>query len=455
MMVRTLAGVAAAVHGRLHGPDRRFGRVTTDTRDDVSGSLFVALRGENFDGNEFVARAAHGGAAGALVSRYADVSLSQVEVGDTRLAFGDMAKAWRDNFDVPVVAVTGSAGKTTARSLIAAILGYDRQICATEGNLNNDIGVPITIMRLSRGDTAAVFELGANHAGEIDYLARIVRPTVALITNAGSAHLEGFGSLDGVAAAKGEILDHLAADGTAVLNADDPYFSQWRARAGTRRVLRFGIEHESDCTAEGAIESYVGGSRFTMRLPDGERVKVGLPLPGTHNVRNALAAAACAHAVGIGARQISEALGNARPVSGRLRELPGFAGSRIIDDSYNANPASVRAALDYLAQLDGTRIFVFGDMGELGSDARELHREVGQYARMRCDRLVAIGPLAAEAAHAWGPDADSFDDVESAQRELRSQLNAHTTVLVKASRAMRLERLAAGLVGDNGGTATC
>jgi UDP-N-acetylmuramoyl-tripeptide--D-alanyl-D-alanine ligase len=457
MMARTLAGVAAAVNGRLRGPDRRFAGVTTDTRGDISGSLFVALRGENFDGNDFVARAADGGAVGALVSRYAELPLPQVEVEDTRRAFGDMARAWRDNFDVPVVAVTGSAGKTTARSLIAAIVGFDRPICATQGNLNNDIGVPITVMRLMRGDAAAVIELGANHAGEIDYLAGIVRPTVALITNAGSAHLEGFGSLDGVAAAKGEILDHLSAEGTAVLNADDPYFSQWCRRAGERRVSSFGVEHASDCGVDGQIETLPGGSRFVMRLPDGTRVPVGLPLPGVHNVRNALAAAACAHALGIGATQIAEALGRAQAVGGRLRELEGLAGARIIDDTYNANPDSVRAALEYLAQLDGTRIFVLGDMGELGAEAVELHREVGDYARARCDRFVAIGELAAEAAKTWGPAAQTFEDAEDAASALRPQLDSRTTVLVKASRAMQLERLAAALAAEaeDGGAAAC
>ncbi|MGD8323108.1 MAG: UDP-N-acetylmuramoyl-tripeptide--D-alanyl-D-alanine ligase, partial [Gammaproteobacteria bacterium] len=450
-MARTLASVAEHVHGRLRGPDCRFNDVSTDTRQNVRGSLFVALRGENFDGNDYIAAAASGGAAGALVSRPADVALSQVEVEDTRLAFGDMARAWRENFAVPVVAVTGSAGKTTVRALIASILSVDRQICTTEGNLNNDIGVPLTLMRMRRGDAAAVIELGANHAGEIDYLARIARPDVGLITNAGRAHLEGFGSLDGVAAAKGELLDHISDNGTAVLNADDEYFQQWCERASPARVMSFGFVFSSDCHTVNEIETYAGGSRFTIHLPDGSHVPVSLALPGRHNVRNALAAATCAFVLGVSSEQIAYGLGAARTVRGRLRERMGIAGARIIDDSYNANPASARAALDYLAEFDGQRVFVLGDMGELGTEAVSLHREVGEYARPRCDRFIAIGGLAAEAASAFGEGAEIFADVAAVERGLSGDLDAHTTVLIKASRAMRLERLAAALTAQQEG----
>ncbi len=452
-MVRTLASVAEHVHGRLIGPDRRFEDVSTDTRENVRGSLFVALRGENFDGNDYIEAAAAGGAAGALVSRRADVPLSQVEVDDTLRAFGEMARAWRSTFDVPVVAVTGSAGKTTVRSLVAGILSIDRQICTTQGNLNNEVGVPITLMRLQRGDAAAVVELGANHAGEIDRLARIVRPNVATITNAGSAHLEGFGSRDGIAAAKGELLDHIEPDGTAVLNADDVYFEQWCARARPSRILSFGLGFASDCHAVNEIELHAGGSRFTAHLPDGSHVPITLPLPGKHNVRNALAAAACAHALGVSGEQIAAGLAAVQPVNGRLREFVGIRGARIIDDSYNANPSAARAALDYLGQLEGERVFVLGDMGELGSEAVSLHRDVGEYARSKCDRLITIGGLAAEAAEAFGSQAEAFDDIAAVAASLQSSLNANTTVLIKASRAMQLERLAAELAEKSEGPA--
>jgi UDP-N-acetylmuramoyl-tripeptide--D-alanyl-D-alanine ligase len=447
MMVRTLASVAQHVNGRLIGPDCRFDHVTTDTRAQVRGSLFVALRGEHFDGNDYIAAAGALGAAGALVSRRAEVPLSQIEVADTRLAFGAMARAWRRTFNVPVVAVTGSAGKTTVRSLIASILSADRQICTTEGNLNNDIGVPITLMRMQRGDAAAVIELGANHAGEIDYLAAIAQPDVALITNAGSAHLEGFGSRDGIAAAKGELLDHLSDGGTAILNADDRYFEQWSARAQRCRILSFGFGFSSDCHVVNEIDAHPGGSRFTAHLPDGRHVPIALPLPGRHNVQNALAAAAAAFALGVSGEQIAFGLHAARPVNGRLRELAGIAGARIIDDSYNANPASTRAALDYLAEFEGQRVFVLGDMGELGAETVSLHREVGEYARDKCDRFVAIGPLAGESASAFGNDAEVFNDVAEVAARLRGDLTASTTVLIKASRAMHLERLAAALAG--------
>ena len=447
MMVRTLASVADHVRGRLDGPDCRFGDVSTDTRSNVRGSLFVALTGDNFDGNDYVADAASGGAVGALVSRHADVALTQVEVGDTRRALGDMARAWRATFDVPVIAVTGSAGKTTARSLVAAILSVDRKICATQGNLNNDIGVPLTLMRIAHDDAAAVIELGANHAGEIDYLAGIAQPSVALITNAGDAHLEGFGSLDGIAEAKGELLDHLSETGTAILNADDAYYEHWCRRARHAGILSFGLDDSADCSAAD-IELRAGGTLFTLRLPDGTRTDVTLPLAGRHNVANAVAAAAVAFAVGFSGDAIAAGLATVEPVRGRLRETRSPAGARIIDDAYNANPSSARAALEYLAQLEGNRIFVLGDMGELGATAVGLHRQVGEFARSRCDRFIAIGPLAAQAAEAFGAAGEVFDDVAAAAESLQRDLDANTTVLVKASRAMRLERLAAALTAD-------
>jgi UDP-N-acetylmuramoyl-tripeptide--D-alanyl-D-alanine ligase len=442
-MVRTLASVAQAVHGRLLGPDAHFGAVSTDTRQDVRGTLFVALTGGNFDGNDYLEAAAIGGAAGALVSRPGDVALSQIAVADTRKAFGQMARSWRSNFEIPVVAVTGSSGKTTVKSLIASILGSDGNVCATEGNLNNDVGVPITLMRLGPEHSSAVLELGANHAGEIDVLASLVQPTVAVITNAGAAHLEGFGSIAGVAAAKGELLDHLAPARAAILNADDAYFEQWRDRARTRgaRIISFGFAADSDCTVVGEVESTADGSAFRMRLPDAAEVDVRLPLPGLHNVRNALAAAAASCALGISAAQIKRGLAQVQAVKGRLVALTGYRGARIIDDSYNANPSSVRAALDHLARLGGRRLFAFGDMGELGPDAEQLHREVGTYAIGRCDALFSIGPLAARAAESFGAGATVSSDIEHAAAVITPELGPGVSVLVKASRSMGLERL--------------
>lgn len=450
MMARTLSSVAAETHGRLIGADADFAEVSTDTRKLAHGALYVALIGERYDGHRFVPDAARQGAAGALVSTLSDAALPQVEVDDTRLAFGRMARAWRENFALPVVAVTGSAGKTTVKELVAQILGVGRRVCVTEGNLNNDIGVPLTLMRLEASHEALVVELGANHAGEIDYLAGLVQPTVGVITNAAAAHLEGFGSLAGVVTAKGELLDHLPRAGTSVLNADDPHVAEWIARARTEFVVSFGLAETADCRVQGDIVSNAGGSRFTLRLPDGGTAEVMLPLLGQRNVVNALAAAAAAQAVGAQIDEIVTGLERARAVPGRMTAFAGLAGATVVDDSYNANPASVRGALDYLAGLEGRRILVLGDMAELGGDAESLHAEIGDYARSRADRLFAVGGLAALAAEAFGAGAESCDDIEALTARLTPELDAETTVLIKGSRVMGLDVLAAALAADSG-----
>jgi UDP-N-acetylmuramoyl-tripeptide--D-alanyl-D-alanine ligase len=448
-MARCLSAVAGKVNGRLLGADAEFGIVSTDTRSLAPGALFVAIRGAHFDGNDYVAAAAARGAAAALVSRSQDLVLPQIEVADTRLAFGAMARAWRENFSIPVVAVTGSAGKTTVKELIAAILGMSRRVCVTEGNLNNDIGVPTILMRLDAADEALVVELGANHAGEIANLGGIVAPTIGVITNAGAAHLEGFGSLAGVATAKGELIDCLPADGIAVLNADDVYFADWQRRAGSRNVISFGFAPSADVHPVGELEFEGASSRFTIAMPGARRIEVLLPLLGRANIGNALAAAAAAAAAGASDENIRRGLAQVRAVKGRMNQLEGRGGATLIDDSYNANPSAARAALDYLAGRKGQRIFVLGDMLELGPAASELHAQVGEYARGRCDQLVAVGALAAAAARAYGVGGESFATIEAAAAELRGRLGADVTVLVKASRSMGLERLVAALA-DSG-----
>ena len=452
-MTRTLAAVARETQGRLIGEDGGFGAVTTDSRALTEGSLFVAIAGDKYDGNDFVRDAHAKGAAGALVSRTANLPLAQVEVRDTRRAFGVLARAWRANFAVPVVAVTGSSGKTTVKELVASILSVSRSVCVTQGNLNNDIGVPLTLMRLGLEHDALVVELGANHAGEIDYLASLVQPTVGIITNAGAAHLEGFGSLAGVAAAKGELLDHLPKAGTAVLNADDAFRADWVARSPCEFTVTFGFAKHADCTVVGEPVYDAAGVDFTMRLPDGERIDVRLPLLGRQNVANALASAAAAQAVGTSVEDIVTGLGRAAAVRGRLKSLAGRGGATLVDDSYNANPGSVRAALDYLAVLGGKKLLVLGDMAELGPEARALHREIGEYARGRCDALYAIGALAREAADAYGEGARAFGDHEAARAALEPLLRPGTTVLVKASRVMGLDRLVKALAADEPGKA--
>lgn len=444
-MARRLSAVAAKVEGRLVGADASFGVVGTDTRSLPAGALFVAIQGERFDGNDYLEAAAARGAAGALVSRTSDLALPQIEVADTRRAFGAMARAWRENFAIPVAAITGSAGKTTVKELVAAILGHARRVCVTQGNLNNDIGVPLSLMRLAEDDEALVVELGANHAGEIAGLGALVEPTIAVITNAGAAHLEGFGSLEGVARAKGELIDALPADGVAVLNRDDRFFDAWRERAGARRVLSFGFDAAADVRLLGEITVADSCSAFTIGWPDGRGLDIRLPLLGRGNVANSLAAAAAASAAGASDSDIRTGLAAARPVRGRMHELAGRHGATLVDDSYNANPTAARIALDFLAGRPGTRIFVLGDMLELGPSAAALHREIGDYARARCDRLVTVGDLAAEAAQAFGEPAEAFADIDAAAKALSAQLGPKVTVLVKASRSMGLERLVAAL----------
>jgi UDP-N-acetylmuramoyl-tripeptide--D-alanyl-D-alanine ligase len=451
MMARTLAAVAREVQGRLIGPDAAFGAVSIDSRRVDTGGLFVAIQGEHFDGNDFVEDAYAHGAAGALVSRLSEAALPQVEVADTRLAFGQMARAWTDHFGVPVIAGTGSNGKTTVKELVVSILGCGRNVCATRGNLNNDLGVPLTLMDLDAEHEVLVAELGANHAGEIDYLGALVEPTVGIITNANAAHLEGFGSIAGVASAKGELLDHLPRAGTAVLNADDKYYADWRARSRAGTVVSFGFGPHADCTVRGDIEIRPGGSAFTLELPGGTTLDITLPLLGQHNVMNALAAAAAADAIGAPAEDIVQGLAKADAVGGRLKMLFGRAGAVVIDDSYNANPGSVRAALDYLAALPGKRVLVLGDMAELGEDSRELHAAIGEYAQARCDALLTLGELSGAAAEAFGADSVACNDIDGLETAVSPMLDANTTVLIKGSRVMQLDRLVALLTNDDGG----
>jgi len=440
-----LAAVAREVQGRLVGADQPFAAVTTDTRALGAGSLFVAIPGDRFDGNDFVEEAFTKGAAGALVSRLGSSALAQIEVRDSRRALGAMARAWRASFTIPLVAVTGSSGKTTVKELIAAILGVSRSVCVTQGNLNNDIGVPLTLMRLAAEHDVGVIELGANHAGEIDYLASLAQPTVGVITNAAAAHLEGFGSLRGVCVAKGELLDHLPRAGTAVLNADDQFRSDWVARSRCEFTVTFGFAPNADCRVLGEPHFLAKGSEFRMHLPDGEEADVWLPLLGRQNVANALAAAAAAQAVGTSVDDIVAGLARAQPVRGRLRAVPGRNGATIIDDSYNANPGSVRAAIDHLAALAGTRVLVLGNMAELGPTGPALHEEIGEYARGRCDALFAIGDLAGEAAKAFGTEGRRVADIEAARAAIEPKLASGVTVLIKGSRVMGLDRLVRAL----------
>lgn len=448
-MRRTLAEFARLCGGTLVGEDRPFGNVSTDSRTLVSGDLFVALRGPRFDGHEFVGAARTAGAAGAVVERAGDASeLPRIVVADAQAALTRAAAAWRDGFGGCVVAVAGSNGKTTVKEMIAAILSRSGTTLATRGNLNNHIGVPLTLLRLTPEHRFAVIEIGANHPGEVAALTAIVRPQVAIVTNAGAEHLEGFGSLEGVARAEGELFAGLDADATAVINADDEFASLWSEMAGGRQV-RFGLGAAAEFTAA-QIAHEVGAegfrTRFVLISPAG-RTPVELRLAGMHNLQNALGAAAAAAAAGATLEQVRAGLGSMRAVAGRL-QFRTARGAWIIDDSYNANPSSMRAAIDVLATLPGQRWLVIGDMGELGEFARSSHVELGRYARARgVERLFATGTLAALAVEEFGAGAQWFPDTAALARALAPLLAPGVCVLVKGSRMNRLERVVEELVG--------
>ena len=412
--------------------------------------LFVALAGERFDGNAFIAAAAARKAAGALVSRPVDGVLPQVVVADTQAALTALAADWRARSDALVLGVGGSNGKTTTKELLAAILAGAGPTLATRGNLNNHIGVPLTLLRLEPTHRHAVVEMGANHPGEIAALAALAQPAIALVTNAGDEHLEGFGDLAGVARAEGELFAALDARGTAVINADDRFAQLWRTLVPRgARILRFGIEADADVRAEtiaGRIESGAFVTVFTLTIGD-ESARVRLPLAGRHNVSNALGAAAAAHAAGVTLPVIVAGLERMRPVSGRLQLKPGLRGSWLIDDSYNANPSSVRAGIDVLAGLSGEHWLVLGEMAELGDETVPSHSGIGDYARRAgITRLFAMGAAARFAADAFGARASWYADAADLADALAASLEPGVTVRVKGSRVNRLERVVERLV---------
>ena len=450
-----LLEAAQATGGTATVSGHRFSGVSTDSRAIASGELFVALRGERFDGHAFVPEVLAKGAAAALVERDwnpAAVGLPLLRVDDTRLALGRLAAHWRRQFVLPVIGITGSNGKTTVKEMCAAILcEHERRerrdpaqtVLATRGNLNNEIGVPLMLLGLGAGHRAAVLEMGMNHPGEIATLTRIVRPSVALVNNAQRAHLAGLGTLEAVARAKGEIFAGLDRDGCAVINADDRHAALWREMASGRRIIGFGIEHPAEVRAQ--VELLAFGSRLRIDAGDG-RVEFALPVPGRHNAGNALAAASACLALGISLDTVAGALSVYSGVKGRLQRRPGLGGSVLIDDTYNANPDSMRAALDVLAAQPGRRIFVMGDMGEVGADAAAVHCEIGEYAKTRhIESLFALGEHSAEAVRSFGADARHCSDPEQLLAELRPCLGGDVTVLIKGSRFMRMERVADAL----------
>jgi len=442
-----LSEAARLLNGELRGRDAEFTAVTQDTRKLVPGALYVALRGARFDGHAFIAEALAAQAAGALVSEYQSSELPQLRVRDTHAALGQLAAQWRNRFDVPVIGVTGSNGKTTVKNMLASIMGEIGPGLVTQGNLNNDIGVPLTLLRQRASDRYAVIEMGMNHLGEIDYLTRLARPTVALITNAAAAHLEGLGTIANVAKAKGEIFAGLAPDGAAIVNADDEYANYWRGLVGARRMVRFGLEHEAEVRARYRLQP--DGSDIELIAPAGE-IAMRLPLLGKHNVMNALAASAAALEAGAALTQVKSGLEKLKSTAGRLEIKRGLKGARVLDDTYNANPSSIAAGIEVLRGAGGRTVLVMGDMAELGESALDIHRRVGELARrVGIERLYALGPMSAAAVEAFGDGALHFSDHAALAETLRGELAPQTTVLVKGSRVMQMERVVAAIAEES------
>lgn len=441
-----LSQAAAATNGKLLGADVMFDAVSKDTRDMPDGALYVALKGENFDGEVFVEEAAKAGAVAALVNRQQPCSLPQVAVEDTRLALGELAADWRSRFDGRVIGITGSNGKTTVKEMCRSILieqyGDEKVLC-TRGNLNNDIGMPMTLLELRRQHEVAVIEMGANHVGEIAYLTAIARPDVAVLTNAGAAHIEGFGSLENIAHAKAEIYDGLPDDGVAVINADDDYFELWKNKNQGRRMLTFSMSSED----ADVVAKQVTADGFVLKTDVGE-ARVSLKVFGEHNVMNALAATAATRALGVGLDDIVSALQAYDGVGGRLQFLTAAAGYRVIDDSYNANPYSLEAAIKVLVAQGEEPWLVLGDMGELGADAAALHRDAGVRARsLGVKRLFATGELTRHAVDGFGAGAKFYPQRDALFAELLAEIDESVIVLVKGSRSMRMEEVVGALQG--------
>jgi UDP-N-acetylmuramoyl-tripeptide--D-alanyl-D-alanine ligase len=454
LMARTLDNVAAAVGGELVGRNRSFSGVSTDTRTLTAGALFIALKGPHFDGHRFLEEAAAKGAAGAMVEEVASLALNQVSVVDTRRALGRLAGAWRNSLDasrVATVAITGSNGKTTTKELVAAILAGLGPVHATRGNFNNDIGLPLTLLDLTGEHRSLVLEMGANHPGEIAYLTEIAKPTVAVVTNAGPAHLEGFGSVAGVAKAKGELFAGLGPAGCAIINADDEFAPLWRELAKGRQVIEFGRSAGAQCRVVDEVPANAAGQRFRLQIEGVGQADISLPLQGAHNALNAAAAAAAAIAAGANLQHIVAGLNRGISVAGRLSPRQGRADTLVIDDSYNANPASVLAAIETLAGYPGRRILVLGDMAELGAEGVALHRQVGAHAaRLKLDGLVCVGQLSAHACDAFGGNGVYFEQQAEALTHFESLLGPDLVVLVKGSRSMALEQLVNALVNAAG-----
>lgn len=446
-----LSEAAKAMQARLTGDDVMFTSVGTDSRSIKKDQLFVALKGDHFDGHVFAEQTLAQGAAAVLISDESLTIAPAAVVDDTCHALGELAAYWRNKFAIPLAAVTGSNGKTTVKEMLASILraacAQSEEVLATVGNLNNHIGLPLTLLKLRAEHRYAVVEMGMNHTGEISYLSKIGRPTVALINNAGNAHIGELGSFEAIAKAKGEIFDGLADNGTAVINADDVFAPLWLALAGPRKVMTFGLHNKADVSAH--YQLHAMASDIEINTPQGV-IKVSISTPGLHNVMNALAATTAALAMGLTLKEVAAGLESYAGVKGRLQQKVGVHGALVIDDTYNANPMSMKVAIDVLVAMPGEKILVVGDMGELGDNAVQMHAEIGAYAKTSgLNSLYALGEMSVDTAKAFGAGARHYSTPNALAADLRKQMKQGTSVLVKGSRFMAMERVVDEVVIKN------
>jgi UDP-N-acetylmuramoyl-tripeptide--D-alanyl-D-alanine ligase len=443
-----LSTVAQMMQARFTGPDAPYQSICTDTRHLKPGDLFVALEGQHVDGHDYINRAEKGGAAGLVVSRPSESKIATLFVPNTLEALALFAKAMRARFPIPMVAITGSSGKTTIKEMLYSILSLTGPTLATTDNLNNEIGVPLTLSRLNPEHWAAIIEMGARRAGDIAYLMSLADPNVTLISNAGMAHVEIFGSTHTIALAKGEIYQHLRSSGVAIINADQEHADLWKSMMNKpSKIISFGLKNKADIYADNIV---LDKQRSFCDLHiDGKVLSLTLQAPGEHNIYNALAAAASATALGVGLETIQKGLQLFSAVSGRLEFKKGRLDTCIIDDTYNANPASMQAALAVLAKQPGFRIFVMGDMLELGDQALDYHQIIGLAAKKHAiDKLYGFGKMTRAAVAAFGEGGAYFSDQNSLIETLFNDMPREATLLVKGSRSMKMENIVGALMND-------
>lgn len=451
MLSLSLTEIAQLLKGRLVGEDVVIKSVNTDTRALQTGDLYIAIKGDSFDGHDFAVSAQQQGAAAAILQHDADLDIPRIIVPDTRIALAELASAVRSKVGLPLIGITGSNGKTTVKEMTAAILSVAARVLYTQGNFNNDIGVPLTLLRLNRQYQYAVVEMGANHAGEIQYTGHYAQPDISILNNVGAAHIEGFGDLNGVAKAKSEIISALSDDGITILNADDTYFDFFKEIAGDRRVISFGFSEQADYSAKN-IQCAVQGQKFVTQfeLISGQVSEtITLNLAGAHNVKNALAASAACSALGIELEQIKAGLQSMQSVKGRMQLLQGKHANLVINDSYNANPSSLRVALDVLQQCAGEHWVVLGAFGELGAQSGQLHADIGEQLKASgVDKLFAVGADAEYAVQSFGNQGCFFASQQELIKALDTPEIGAAIVLVKGSRAQHMEKVVAALVGQ-------